>query len=162
MNCTIYELYLNKAYFNLKKEKKKQKTLLFQRWSKTNKREKEFSVFTVAQKSLWTSSQDRLLNQSSVEKHLTFLWPSFLNFLSGLKTGCPGNSEWNLKILSPGFINTGNANEVRSCRPQGWDVSLRLEARVVCKLTLRRADSGQRGEHQHGGMEERWTRNQDT
>lgn len=155
MNYIIYELYLHKAYFNKKRH-------CFSRGEARQTKEKKNFQSSWLPRRVWKSSQDRLLKQSSVEKHLTFLWPSFLNFLSGLKRGCPGNSEWNLKILSPGFINTGNANEVRSRRPQGWDISLRLEARVVCKLTLRQADLGQGGEYQHGGMEERRTRNQDT
>lgn len=103
-----------------------------------------------AQWSLWTSSQDHLLNQSSMEKHLTFPWPSFLNFLSGLERGCPGNSEWNLKILSPGFINIRNANEVRSSRPSEWNISFRLggTSRVETHL-WRQAGRPRRGQIDH-------------
>lgn len=35
-----------------------------------------------------------------------------------LERDCPGNSKWNLKILSPGFINMRAANEVKSLRPR--------------------------------------------
>lgn len=120
--------------------------------------------------SLWTSSQDHLLNQSSVEKRLTFPWPSFLNFLSGLERSCPGNSKWNLKILSPGFVNISNANEGSSSRRREWNISFMSRGMSGVSTHLWKAGRkgqkgpgwGQGGENQHRVHTERITLTKDT